>query len=126
MPPCWIVPIYRIPMVGNAPSGYKPVGLLRGEYAASDSRQPLGSTKSKQDPASASFRPLTTSGGTTSNPEEVITEEELDRATFGRRRLDAALSFSPAYRSYNHDTTQEREKLKKRRRAAALQRLELN
>lgn len=32
---------YRIPMRGNAEKGYKPVGILRGEYPPSASRQPL-------------------------------------------------------------------------------------
>lgn len=32
---------YRIPMKGNGDTGYKPFGLLRGQYAPSDSRQPL-------------------------------------------------------------------------------------
>jgi hypothetical protein len=32
---------YRIPMRGNAEKGYKAVGILRGQYAPSQSRQPL-------------------------------------------------------------------------------------
>jgi hypothetical protein len=32
---------YRIPMRGNAEKGYKPIGILRGQYAPSESRQPL-------------------------------------------------------------------------------------
>jgi hypothetical protein len=32
---------YRIPMRGDAEKGYKPIGILRGQYAPSESRQPL-------------------------------------------------------------------------------------
>lgn len=32
---------YRIPMRGNAEKGYRPVGILRGQYAPSEFRQPL-------------------------------------------------------------------------------------